>query len=130
MSNISSIYVIDNKETPIFTLEIHKQGSNAINKTLLSHFIYSLQSIASKMESDEGRVIKIGNENYFIIKDSIINFRYIIEYGNETTFDQISLILNKIKQKFIESFEGKLDLPVSMKIELVASLREHILNII
>ena len=130
MSNISSIYVIDNKETPIFTLEIYKQGSNAINKTLLSHFIYSLQSIASKMESDEGRVIKIGNENYFIIKDSIINFKYIIEYGNETTFDQISLILNKIKQKFIESFEGKLDLPVSMKIELVASLREHILNIV
>lgn len=130
MSNISSIYVIDNKETPIFTLEIHKQGSNAINKTLLSRFIYSLQSIASQMESDEGRVIKIGNENYFIIKDSIINFKYIIEYGNETTFDQISLILNKIRQKFIKSFEGKLDLPVSMKIELVASLKEHILALI
>jgi len=130
MSNIRSIYVIDNKEIPIFTLEIHKQGSNAINKILLSHFIYSLQSIASQIESDEGRVIKIGNENYFIIKDSIINFKYIIEYSTETTFDQVSLVLNKIRQKFIESFEGKLDLPVSMKIELVALIKEYILDIV
>ncbi|MFW9876667.1 MAG: hypothetical protein ACFFG0_26530, partial [Candidatus Thorarchaeota archaeon] len=114
MSNISSIYVIDNKEIPIFTLEMHKQGSDAINKTLLSRFIYSLQTITSQMKSDEGRVIKIGNENYLIIKDSIINFKYIIEYSNETTFDKISLVLNEIKQKFIERFEGKLDLPISM----------------
>lgn len=130
MSNISSIYVIDNKETPIFTLEFHKQGSKAINKALLSRFIYSLQVIASQMKNDEARVIKISNENYFIIKDSIINFKYIIEYSNENTSDQISLILNKIKQIFIESFKDKLDLPISKKTELVASLREHILELI
>ncbi|NVM35579.1 MAG: hypothetical protein HWN81_08275 [Candidatus Lokiarchaeota archaeon] len=130
MSNISSIYVIDNMETPIFTLENHKQGSNAVSKALMSHFIYSLQSIASKMENDEGRVIKIGNKNYFIIKDTIINFKYIIEYSNENAFDQISLILNKVKNKFIKRFEGKLDLPISMKIELVALLKEDILEII
>jgi len=130
MSNISSIYVIDNMKTPIFTLETHKQGSNAVSKTLMSRFIDSLQSIASQMENDEGRVIKIGNTNYFIIKDTIINFKYIIEYSNENTFDQISLILNKVKNKFIERFEGKLDLPISMKIELVASLKEDILEFI
>ena len=130
MSNISSIYVIDNKETPIFTLENHKQGSNAVSKALMSHFIYSLQSIAYQIESDEGRVIKIGNKNYFIIKDTIINFKYIIEYSNEYTFNQISLILNKIKNKFIERFEGKLNLPIPKKIELVALLKEDILEII
>jgi len=130
MSNISSIYVIDNMETPIFTLENHKQGSNEVSKALMSRFIYSLQNVASQMESDEGRVIKIGNKNYFIIKDSIINFKYIIEYSNEYTFNQISLILNKVKNKFIERFEGKLNLPISMKIELVALLKEDILEII
>jgi len=130
MSNIKSIYVIDNKETPIFTLQRHKQGSNAVNKSLLSRFIYSLQSIASRLENEESRVIKIGDQNYFIIKDSIINFKYIIEYSNEKTFDHVSLILKKIEKMFIENFEGKLDLPVLMKLKLVASLREEILNII
>ncbi|TKJ23075.1 MAG: hypothetical protein CEE43_04995 [Promethearchaeota archaeon Loki_b32] len=117
-------------KTPIFTLENHKQGSNAVSKTLMSRFIDSLQSIASQIENDEGRVIKIGNKNYFIIKDTIINFKYIIEYSNENTFDQISLILNKVKNKFIERFEGKLDLPISMKIDLVALLKEDILEFI
>ena len=130
MSNIRSIYVIDNRKIPIFTLEIFKQGSNAINKTLLSRFIYSLQSIASKMQSNETRVIKISDENYCMMKDSIINFKYIIAYGNENTFDQIILILNKITQKFIENFEGKLDLPTSKKIELIASLKEDIRSLI
>ncbi len=130
MNNISGIYVVDNKELLIFTFERHRQNSNTVKNALLSHFIYALQSIASQLESDESRVIEIKNENYLIIKDSKINFKYIIKYSKETALDQISVILNKIKNKFIESFEGRLDLPVPMKTKLVASLRDDILEIL
>jgi hypothetical protein len=130
MKEIIWIYIIDSSGATIFGYDNYVKGNSEVNHTLLSHFIYALQSVAKNMGEDETKEVEINKNRFFLIKEKLTSYLFIIKTKLNAKSEVISPILNKIKEKFVEKFTGHFTLPVQDKIELLRSFKEDVKRII
>ncbi|MFX1457372.1 MAG: hypothetical protein ACFFDB_18555 [Promethearchaeota archaeon] len=130
MKEIIWIYIIDSSGATIFGYDNYVKGNSEVNHTLLSHFIYALQSVAKNLGEDETKEVEINKNKFFLIKEKLTSFLFIIKAKPNAKSEVITSILKKIREKFMEKFAGHFTLPVQDKIELLRSFKEDVKRII
>jgi len=130
MDDIIWIYIIDNSGATIFSYENNLKGTSEVNQALLSHFIYALQSIAKNLEEEEIKEVVIDKNRFFLMKEKLTNYLFIIKTKPNAKSVILKVILKKIKNRFVEKFTGHFTLPVQDKIKLLKSFREDVKRII
>lgn len=126
MNKIYWIYIIDNTGATIFSYEQSIQGTSKINSTLLSHFIYALQSVAKNLEVDEIKAVDIGNNKFFITKEKLTSYLFIIKTSTDIESKRINPILKNIRNKFVELFTGHFSLNLDEKVEILKSFEDYV----
>ena len=126
MNKIYWIYIIDNTGATIFSYEQSIQGTSKINSTLLSHFIYALQSVAKNLEVDEIKAVDIGNNEFFITKEKLTSYLFIIKTSTDIESKRINPILKNIRNKFVELFTGHFSLNLDEKVEILKSFEDYV----
>ena len=129
MDEIYWIFILDNIGKTIFSYENHIQGSSTANTALLSHLIYALQSITKDIREDQIKGVEMGNNKFFLTKEKMTSFLFILKTHREANSEVINPILNEIKSKFVEKFTGHFSIAVNEKIEILNSFREDIKEI-
>ena len=130
MDEIYWVYIIDETGKTLFSYENHIQGSSTANTALLSHLIYALQSISKDIGEDQVKKVEMGNDKYFLTKEKLTNYLFILKTHRNANSEDIFPILNEIKTKFIEKFTGDFYIDVDKKIEILNSFREDIKEIL
>ncbi|MFX1574229.1 MAG: hypothetical protein ACFFB0_15915 [Promethearchaeota archaeon] len=130
MDDIIWIHIIDSSGANVFSYENYIKGTSEVNLALLSHFIYALQAVAKNMEADEVKEVDIDKNKFFLIKEKLTNFLFIIKTKPKAKSDAITIIIKKIKEKFVEKFTGHFTLPVQEKLELLKAFKEDVKRII
>ncbi|MFW9880640.1 MAG: hypothetical protein ACFFG0_46825 [Candidatus Thorarchaeota archaeon] len=130
MKKIIWIYIIDSSGATIFSYDNYVKGNSEVNHTLLSHFIYALQSVAKNIGEDETKEVEINKNKFFLIKEKLTSYLFIIKTKLNAKPENINPILKKIKEKFVEKFTGHFTLPIQDKIKLLQSFKEDVKNII
>jgi len=130
MKEIIWIYIIDSSGATIFGYDNYVKGNSEINHTLLSHFIYALQSVAKNMGEDKTKEVEINKNKFFLIKEKLTSYLFIIKTKPNAKSEIIDPILKKIKDKFVKKFTGHFTLPVQDKIKLLRSFKEDVKRII
>ncbi|MFX1530583.1 MAG: hypothetical protein ACFFBC_05685 [Promethearchaeota archaeon] len=130
MKEIIWIYIIDSSGATIFSYDNYVKGNSEVNHTILSHFIYGLRAIAKNMGEDETKEVELNKNKFFLIKEKLTSYLFIIKTKPSAKSEIIDPILKKIKEKFVEKFTGHFTLPVQDKIELLRSFKEDVKRII
>ncbi|MFX0020524.1 MAG: hypothetical protein ACFFAF_17505 [Candidatus Hermodarchaeota archaeon] len=130
MDEIIWIYIIDNTGATVFSYENYIKGTSQVNHTLLSHFIHAFQSVAKNIEEDEIKDLIIDKNKFFLIKEKLTSFLFIIKTKLNARSEIINPILKKVKDRFVDRFTGHFTLPVQEKIKILKSFREDVKRII
>ncbi|MFX1273605.1 MAG: hypothetical protein ACFFBP_11555 [Promethearchaeota archaeon] len=130
MDEIIWIYIIDKSGATIFSYENYIKGTSQVNHALLSHFIHALQSVANNIKEDEIKEVLIDKNKFFLIKEKLTNFLFILKTKLNTESEIINPILKKIKDMFIERFAGHFTLPIQEKVKILKSFKEDVKRII
>ncbi|TFG26356.1 MAG: hypothetical protein EU532_10050 [Promethearchaeota archaeon] len=130
MNGIYWIYILDNTGATIFSYENPIQANSRINSTLLSHFIYALQSVGKNLEQDEIKAVDLGNYKFFITKEKFTSYLFIIKTSTDIESKRINPILSNIRNKFIELFTGHFSLDLDEKVEILKSFEDYVKKII
>jgi len=126
MERIYWLYIIDPKGVTIFSYQTAIQGSSEINSTLLSHFIYALQAVAKNLEEDEIKGVDIGNNKFFITKEKLTSYLFIIKAKANAEARILNPILKNIKDEFVRRFIGHFSLDVHEKVKIIKSFEEYV----
>lgn len=126
MNRIYWLYIIDKDGATLFSFENITPGSSGNSSALLSNFIFALRSIAKSLKMDEVRGVEMGNNKFFLTRETLTNYLFIIKSDRDAGLNYIKIILNQIKNKFIEKFAGHFKLVVDEKIELLNSFKEDV----
>ena len=129
MIGVYWIYIIDNTGAAIFSYENPIQANSRINSTLLSHFIYALQSFGKNLEQDEIKAVDLGNNKFFITKEKFTSYLFIIKTSPDIESKRINPILTNIRKKFVELFTGHFSLDVNEKVEILKSFEDYVKKI-
>jgi len=130
MDEIYWIYILDDIGKTLFSYENHIQGSSTANVALLSHLIYALQSISKDIREDQVKGVEMGNDKFFLTKEKLTNYLFILKTHRDANSEVINPILNEIKTKYVEKFTGHFSIDVDKKIEILNSFREDIKEIL
>ena len=130
MTKIDWIHIIDDTGATIFSYETIVQGSLRNTHTIISHFLHALQSISKNLDHSKVKSIDLGNNRFFLTKEKLTNYLFIIKSNQGVDLDFITLLLNQIKHKFVEKFSGHFKLVVDDKIELLNSFKEDVKEIL
>ncbi|MFW9820365.1 MAG: hypothetical protein ACFFE5_12210 [Candidatus Thorarchaeota archaeon] len=130
MNEIIWIYIIDNSGAIIFSYDNYINGNSEVDHSILTHFIHALQSVAKNILEDEIKIVNIDKNKFFLIKEKLTSYLFIIKAKPNAKSEIIDPILRKIKNKFVEKFTGHFTLPVQEKISLLKSFKEDIKRII
>jgi hypothetical protein len=130
MDEIIWIYIIDSSGATIFSYDNYINENSDINHSILTHFIHALQSVAKNIQEDEIKVVNIDKNKFFLIKEKLTSYLFILKTKPNAKAELINPILRKIKKKFVEKFTGHFTLPVQEKISLLKSFKEDIKRII
>jgi len=130
MDEIIWIYIIDKSGATIFNYDNYIKKSSDIDHSILTHFIHALQSVAKNIEEDEIKVVNIDKNKFFLMKEKLTSYLFIIKAKPNAKSELINPILRKIKDKFVEKFTGHFTLAVQEKISLLKSFKEDIKRII
>ena len=130
MNQIYWIYIIDNTGATIFSYENLIQGSLNSNHTIISHFLFALQSVGKNLGYNEVKSINLGNNRFFLTKEKLTNYLFILKSDRDADLELITLLLKQIKHKFVEKFTGHFTLIIDEKIELLNSFKEDVKEIL
>ena len=130
MDEIYWVYIIDASGKTLFTFENKIQGSLTANTSLLTHLIYSLQSISKDIRDYEVKGIEMGNNKFFITKEKLTNYLFILKTHRDANLEYINPILIEIKDKFTEKFTGHFSIDVEQKIKILKSFQEDVKKIL
>lgn len=130
MNLINWIYIIDDAGANIFSFENKITGAGGGTSVVLSHFLYALQSIAKTLKENEIRSVEMSNNRFFLCREPITNYLFIIKTNRDADTQVITPILSEIKDKFMEKFKGHFTLVVEDKIELINAFKEDIREIL
>ncbi|MFX0069481.1 MAG: hypothetical protein ACFFAO_00105, partial [Candidatus Hermodarchaeota archaeon] len=106
MDKIYWIYILDKTGATLFSYENITPGVPGNTSALLSNFIFALQSIAKSLKEDEVKGVEMGNSKFFMTKEKLTNYLFIVKSDREAELNFIELILNEIITKFIKKFTG------------------------
>ncbi len=129
MDEIYWLFIVDNIGKTIFSYENHIQGTSTANTALLSHLLYALQTISKDIKEDQVKGVEMGNDKFFLTKEKLTSYLFIIKTHRDADSEVINPILNEIKTKFVEKFTGQFSIDVDKKIEILNSFREDIKEI-
>jgi len=129
MERIYWLFIIDTSGATIFSYENPIQGTSSINSTLLSHFIYALQSVAENLEEDEIKGVDIGNNKFFITKEKLTSYLFIIKTITNTEARKINPILKNFENEFVRRFTGHFSLDVDEKVKILKSFEEYVKDV-
>jgi len=129
MEKIYWLYIIDDSGATIFSYENPIQGTSGINSTLLSHFIYALQSVAKNLEEDEIKGVDIGNNKFFITKEKLTSYLFIIKTITIAEARIINPILKNFENEFVRRFTGHFSLDVDEKVKIIKSFEEYVKDV-
>jgi hypothetical protein len=129
MERIYWLYIIDPKGATIFSYQNVVHGSSHINSTLLSHFIYALQSVAKNLEEDEIKGVDIGNNKFFITKEKLTSFLFIMKTKTNAEASVINPILKNIENEFVNRFTGHFSLDVDEKVKILKSFENYVKDV-
>ncbi|MFX1443258.1 MAG: hypothetical protein ACFFHV_07595 [Promethearchaeota archaeon] len=130
MNVINWIYIIDSSGATILSFENQIQGTGVSTSALLSHFLFALQSIAKTLQNNEIRSVEMSNNRFFLCKENMTNYLFIIKTNRDADTRVITPVLNEIKNKFLEKFKGHFRLDIEDKIALLNAFKEEIKNIV
>ncbi len=130
MDEIIWIYIIDSSGATIFSYDNYVNENSDVNHSILTHFVNALQSVAKNIKEDEIKVVNIDKNKFFLIKEKLTRYLFIIKAKPNAKLVLIDPILKKIKNKFVEKFTGHFTLPIQEKITLLKSFKEDIKRII
>ena len=130
MNKIYWIYIIDNTGATIFSYESPIQGVSGINSTLVSHFIYALQAVGKNLAEDEIKAVDLGNNKYFITKEKLTSYLFIIKTSPDIQSRIINPLLKTIRNKFVELFTGHFSLDLDEKAEILKSFENYVKGIL
>ena len=130
MDEIYWIYIIDTTGKTLFSYENHIQGTSTANTALLSHLIYALKSISKDIREDQVKGVEMGNDKFFLTKEKLTNYLFILKTHRDANSEVINPILNEIKTKFVGKFTGYFSIDIDEKIEILNSFREDIKEIL
>ncbi len=126
MERIYWLYIIDPAGATIFSYQNAIHGSSDINSTLLTHFIYALQSVAKNLEEDEIKGVDIGNNKFFITKEKLTSYLFIIKTKTNTEARRVNPILKNIENEFVKRFTGQFSLNVDEKVKILKSFEDYV----
>jgi hypothetical protein len=131
MKLIDWIYIIDGRGTPIVGFESHKLGNGDIKNALLSNLLTGLKTIASGIDPNEIKAIKLSNKKFCMIKEDQENYTFIFKTNKETDSKDIEPYINEIKQLFTQKYLKLLtNKPESEKIKIFKLLKEDIKHVV
>ena len=126
MERIYWLYIIDPKGATIFSYQNAIHGSSQINSTLLAHFIYALQSVAKNLEEDEIKGVDIGNNKFFITKEKLTSYLFIMKTKTNAEARIINPILKNIENEFVKRFTGHFSLDVDEKVKILKAFENYV----
>ncbi|MFX1339389.1 MAG: hypothetical protein ACFFDK_12325 [Promethearchaeota archaeon] len=126
MERIYWLYIIDPKGATLFSYQNAIYGSSKINSTLLSHFIYALQSVAKNLEEDEIKGVDIGNDKFFITKEKLTSYLFIMKTKTTAEAKIINPILKNIENEFVKRFTGHFTLDIDEKVKILKSFEQYV----
>ena len=130
MNKIDWIYIIDDTGATIFSYQSVVKGSLKNNNTIISHFLHALQSVSKNLDHNEIKSMDLGNNKFFLSREKLTNYLFIIKSDQDAELDFITLLFNQVKHKFVEKFSGHFKLVVDDKIELLNSFKEDVREIL
>ncbi len=128
IKEIHRIYIID-KDTKVFYLrENYIPGSDSapVDHALLSRFVSALESFTSELGEEKTKIINLGEEKIFVIKDKITAFRFVLCCDMNSKPKKMWKILNSIMNIFIAQFTGKFAANEAVKRKAMNSFEEEI----
>jgi hypothetical protein len=130
MNQIFWIYILDDTGATIFSYQNNVQGTSNNNHTIISHFIHALRLLGTNLDQNEVKSINLGNNRFFLAKEKLTNYLFIIKSDQDAELEYITMLLNQIRHKFVEKFTGHFKLVVDEKIELLNSFKEDVREIL
>ena len=109
IKDIHRIYIID-KEAKVFYLRenyISDSDSAPVDHALLSRFVGALESFITELGEEKTKIINLGDEKIFVIKDKITAYRFVLCCDMNSKPKKMFKILNNIMNIFISEFTGK-----------------------
>lgn len=107
IKEIHRIYIIDKDAKVFYLRENYIQDSVQIDHALLSRFVSALESFTSELGEEKTKIINLGDEKIFVIKDKITAFRFVLCCDMNSKPKKMFKILNSIMNTFITQFTGK-----------------------
>ena len=107
IKEVHRIYIID-KDAKIFYLrENYIQDRAQIDHALLSRFVGALESFTTELGEEHTKIINLGDEKIFVIKDKVTAYRFILCCNMNSKPKKMFKILTNIMNIFISQFTGK-----------------------
>ena len=106
MNIINWVHIINDSGGTFFNLETQEQDSEGTSYTLLSRLIFSLQSIAKELEVNVVQSAEMGSNRFFLCTDQASNYLFILKTNRDADAQVITPALQKIIEKYHESFLG------------------------
>ena len=130
MDEIYWIFIIDETGKTLFSYENQSQGTSTENLALLSHLIYSLQSISKDIKENQVKGVEMGNNKFFLTIEELTSYLFILKTHRDANSEVINPILNEIKIRFTKKFTGHFSIDVEQKIEIIESFKEDVQEIL
>jgi len=128
IKEIHRIYIID-KVAKVFYLResyIPDSDSAPVDHALLSRFVGALESFTTELGEEKTKIINLGDEKIFVIKDKITAYRFVLCCEMNSKPKKMFKILNSIMNTFITQFTGKFSANKEEKKKAMNSFVEEI----
>ncbi len=109
IKEIHRIYIIDKDAKVFYLRENYVPGSDSapVDHALLSRFVSALESFTSELGEEKTKIIHLGEEKIFVIKDKITAYRFVLCCDMNSKPKKMFKILNSIMNTFITQFTGR-----------------------
>jgi len=128
IKEIHRIYIIDKDAKVFYLRENYIPGSDLtpVDHALLSRFVSALESFTTELGEEKTKIINLGDEKIFVIKDKITAYRFILCCDMNSKPKKMFKILNSIMNIFIAEFTGKFSASKDVKKKAMNSFVEEI----
>ena len=126
IKEIHRIYIIDKDAKLFYLRENFIQDSAPVDHALLSRFVSALESFTTELGEEKTKIIHLGDEKIFVIKDKITAYRFILCCEMNSKPKKMFKILNNIMNIFISQFTGKFSANEAIKRKTMNSFVEEI----
>lgn len=126
IKEIHRIYIIDKDAKVFYLRENYIQDSTPVDHALLSRFVSALESFTTELGEEKTKIINLGDEKIFVVKDKITAYRFILCCDMNSKPKKMFKILNNIMNIFIAKFTGNFSASEDVKRKVMNSFVEEI----